>query len=124
MACVISDSLFICTLRIYMGECSACIPKAVWRSTDALPLGLTQVVRAAGLMPKIAANSLLTSLTIFAPLSRILSLNKIPGLFIHPVIETPSRASRSKIFLEVSERNLKSVYPAWSVPRIDAALQA
>ena len=46
------------------------------------------------------------------------------GLFIHPVIETPSSASRSKISFVVSGKNLKSVDPAWSVPRIAPARHA
>ena len=96
-------------LRMYIDECSAWIPEAVWSNTDAFPLGLTQVVRAAGLMPIMAAISLLTFLTMFAPFFRILVSKRISGLFIQPVIDTPSNASRSKIFLDVSDKNLKSV---------------
>ena len=85
---------------------------------------MTQVVRAAALIPITSATSLLTCLTIFAPSSSISALNRISGLFIHPVIDTPSKASRSKISLVVSGKNLKSVYPAWSVPKIAPARHA
>ena len=124
IACVISDSLFICIFRMYIGECSAWMPDAVWSKTDALPDGFTQVVRAAGLIPIILATSLLTFLTMFAPFFRIFSSKRILGLFIHPVMETPNSASRSNIFFDVSEMNLKSVYPACIVPRIAAARHA
>ena len=109
---------------MYCEECSACMPEAVRSRTDALPLGLTQVVRAAGLIPIMAATSLLTFLTMFAPFLRIFVSKRISGLFIHPVIETPSNASRSKIFLDTGLRNLKSVYPACNVPRMAPARHA
>ena len=94
---------------MYIGECSAWIPLAVCKRTLALPLGLTHVVRAAGLMPMIAATSLLIFLTILAPFSRTLASKSTSGLFIQPVTDTPNNASRSKIFLDTGERNLKSV---------------
>ena len=72
----------------------------------------------------IAATSLLTSLTILAPFLKILSSNKMSGLFIHPVIDTPNNASLSNISFDIGCINLKSVYPACKVPSIAAALHA
>ena len=124
IAAVTSESFVICTFLIYISECSACIPDPVCNNTEAFPEGFTHVVLAAGLIPIASATSLLTSLTIRAPSSNTSASNNTSGLFIQPVIDAPISASLSKIFLLVSPRNLKSVYPAWSVPSIEAALQA
>ena len=122
--CATSESLFSWMFLMYCSECSAWIPLAVPRSTEALPEGLTQVVRAAALIPSNSATLLLVSLTISAPFSRILPSKRISGLFIHPVIDTPRSASRSKIAFVVSGKYVKSVYPACSVPRIAPASHA
>jgi hypothetical protein len=85
------------------------MPEAVPSSTEALPDGFAQVVRAAGLMPIIAATFLFTSFTICAPLRSTSSSNSTCGLFIQPVMLTPISASRSKISFDSGPRNSKSV---------------
>ena len=98
------------------------MPDAQPRSTEALPDGLTQVVRAAGLMPMSFAVNLFQYLTTSAP-SIIFSVsNNTSGLFIQPVIPTPIRASLSVISFVDSDTYLKSVYDACTVARIEATL--
>src|SRR5690554_2158304 len=92
--------------------------------TDALPDGFTAVVLAAEFIPISLATCLFTAFTSSAPWIILFLSNRVPGLFIHPVIDTPIRASRSAISLVASVRYLKFVYPAWRVPIIEPALAA
>ena len=73
------------------------MPDAHCSRTEALPDGLTTVVRAAWLIPISAAVTLFQCLTVSAPLRWLSMLNRVSGLFIQPVMPTPMRASRSTI---------------------------
>lgn len=74
------------------------------RRHDVDPAGLMAVVRDAGLILSLMAMVLLTSFMMWAPWRRISGFVQIFGFSIMPVMEHPSRDSRSTIRSDVSPR--------------------
>ncbi|MNC79265.1 hypothetical protein D3C75_1316930 [compost metagenome] len=72
--------------------------------TEALPEGLVVVARGAGLIPISLAIFLFQTNTSSAPAFMLALSNSTSGLVIQPVIEQPSRASRSVISRVASPR--------------------
>ena len=79
----------------------ACIPDEVPNTSEVVPAGLTQVVLAAGLIPKTLARFLFTLFTILAASTKS-SSNTLSAAI--PVMDTPINASFSVVLCHISLR--------------------